>query len=50
MPDEKKEEANTAIDSVFVDNGDHSWEYYDDSEWVSYDEYMKNGHESYFKS
>lgn len=50
MSDEKKQEANTATDEAFVDNGDHSWEYYSEGKMVSEDDYSKTAHTSYFKS
>ena len=50
MSNEKKKEANTAIDDTFVDNGDHSWEYYSEGKMVGEDDYNKTAHKSYFSS
>lgn len=49
MSDEKKDEANTEPKDIFLDNGDYSWEYYDNGKLVSSDEYA-DAHASYFTS
>lgn len=49
MSDEKKDEANTEFKDVFLDNGDYSWEYYSEGKFVSYEEYVKSAHKSYFE-
>ncbi len=48
MSDEKKQEANTAVQEEFVDSNTHLWEYYDNGKLVSSDEYAKGAHASYF--
>jgi hypothetical protein len=33
---------------LFEENGDHSWEYYSEGKFVSYEEYQKSAHTSYY--
>lgn len=50
MADESKPEANPEPPEEFVDTIEHLWEYYSEGKFVSYEEYHKHAHESYYKA
>ncbi len=49
MADTANTEPQSPAD-LFQENDDYSWEYYSEGKFVSYEEYRKSAHTSYYTS